>query len=67
METRNEKAKRIVAEMMDLAIKNGNTNFRILVWGDKSTIESEQGHIISERAEINCVQLHIDLWDSEDE
>lgn len=33
METRNEKAKRIAAEMMDLAIKNGNTNFRILFLG----------------------------------
>lgn len=67
METRNEKAKRIVAEMMDLAIMNGEPNFSISVSGDKSTIESEQGEAIAQRAEIKAIHLYVNLEDCEDD
>lgn len=66
METRNDKAKRIVAEMMDLAIMNGEPNFSISVSGDKSTIESEQGNIVAQRANIKSIYLYVNLGDCED-
>lgn len=53
--------------MVEVAIKNNEPNFSIRVSGDKSTIESEQGHIISQRANIKKVSLFINLEDVEDD
>lgn len=66
MEYQNDKIKRIVADMAELAIKNSEPNFSISVSGDKSTIESEQGQIISHRANIKSVSLFIHLEGVED-
>ena len=67
MEYQDDKVKRIVADMTELAIKNGEPNFAIKVSGDKSTIESEQGHIVSQRANVKSVSLFINLEDVEDD
>lgn len=67
MEYKNDKIKQIVADMADVAIKNGEPNFSISVSGDKSTIESEQGQIISQRANFKRVSLFINLEDVEDD
>lgn len=53
--------------MAELAVKNSEPNFSISVSGDKSTIESEQGQIISHRANIKSVSLFIHLEDVEDD
>ncbi len=67
MEYLSDKIKRIVTDMVDAAIKNGEPNFSISVSGDKSTIESEHGQIVSQRANIKSVSLFINLEDVEDE
>lgn len=67
MEYQDDKIKRIVAEMVDVAIKNNEPNFTIGVSGDKTTIESEQGHIVSQHANIKSVSLFINLEDAEDD
>lgn len=67
MEYQNEKVKRIITDMVDLVVKNGEPNFSINVSGDKSTIESEQGEIVSERANIKTISLFINLEDVEDD
>lgn len=59
MEYQDDKIKRIVADMVDVAIKNNEQNFTISVSGGKSTIESEQGHIVSQRVQYQaCVIIH---------
>ncbi len=67
MEYQDDKIKRIVADMTEVAVKNGGPNFSISVSGDKSTIESEQGDIISQRANFKRVSLFINLEDVEDD
>lgn len=67
MEYQDDKIKRVMADMTELAIKNGEPNFSISVSGDKSTIESEQGHIVNQRANIKSVSLFINLEDVEDD
>lgn len=61
MEYSSEKVKRIITDMVDLAVKNGEPNFRINAWGDKSTIQSQQGHIVSQQCTIRQISLFIDL------
>lgn len=67
MENANDKAKHIIHELTCLMINNGESNFSISVSGDKSTIESEQGQIIAERANIKRISLFVNLEDCEDE
>lgn len=67
MDTTNDKAKHIIHELTCLMINNGEPNFSISVSGDKSTVESEQGQIISERAYIKQISLFVNLEDCEDE
>lgn len=67
MEYQDDKIKQMVDDMAWVAIKNGEPNFTISVSGDKSTIESEQGHIVSQRANIKRVSLFINLEDVEDD
>lgn len=67
METRNDKVKRIVADMVDLALRNGEPRFSVSVSGDRSTIESEQGDIVAQRANIKSVRLYINLENCEDD
>lgn len=63
MEYPSEKVKRIITDIVDLAVKNGEPNFRINAWGDKSTIQSEQGHIVAQQCTIRQISLFIDLED----
>lgn len=67
MENVNDKAKHIIHELTCLMINNGEPNFSISVSGDKSMIESEQGQIISEQANIKRISLFVNLEDCEDE
>lgn len=67
MEYQDDKIKQMVDDMAWVAIKNGEPNFTISVSGDKSAIESEQGHILSQRANIKRVSLFINLEDAEDD
>lgn len=67
MDYLNEKASIIVAELADMMIKKGEPNFTISVSGDKSTVESEQGQIISGRANIKRISLFANLEDCEDD
>lgn len=67
MEYKDDKIKRIVADMVEVAVKNGEPNFSINVNGDKSMMQSEQGHIVSERANIKHISLFINLEDAEDD
>lgn len=67
MEYQDDKVKHIIHELTCLMINNGEPNFSISVSGDKSTIESEQGQIISEQANIKRISLFVNLEDCEDE
>lgn len=67
MGTANDKAKYIIHELTCLMINNGEPNFSISVSGDKSTIESEQGQIISDQANIKRISLFVNLEDCEDD
>lgn len=67
MEYQDDKIKRIVADMIEVAVSHGEPNFSISVSGSKSTIEGEQGQIVSQRASIKSVSLFINLENVEDD
>lgn len=67
MEYQDDKIKQIVTDMVDVAIKNGEPIFSISVSGDKRTMRTEQGQIVSQRANIKSVSLFINLEDVEDD
>lgn len=67
MDTTNDNAARLIAALTTMVVNAGEPNFSIHVSGDKSTIESEQGQIISERANIKRISLHVNLEDCEDD
>ncbi len=67
MEYLSDKIKRIVADMVDVAVSHGEPNFSISVSGDKRTARTEQGQILTQRANIKSVSLFINLEDVEDD
>lgn len=67
MEYQDDKVKRIVTDMIEVAIKNGEPDFTISVSGNKRTVRNEQGNIVSQQANINKVSLFINLEDFEDD
>lgn len=67
MEYQNVKIKQIVSDMVEVALSNGEPNFTISVSGDKRMFESEQGHIVSQPANIKKVSLFVNLEDVEDD
>ncbi len=61
MDTTNDKAARLIAALATIVVNAGEPNFSISVSGDKSTIQSDQGQIVSERATIKSIHLCVNF------